>query len=74
MTFLLTPNGFRSIVKKVPRGLLDNKPNGMERVRNIDPLLVLPKNSRQRGAKEIGRFDSVSLSAGIQVTALIGRG
>jgi len=42
--------------------------------RNIDPLLVLPKNSRQRGAKEIGRFDTVSLSAGIQVTALIGRG
>jgi hypothetical protein len=50
------------------------QPNGTERVRNIDPLLVLPKNSRQRGAREIGRFDSVSLSAGIQVTALIGRG
>jgi hypothetical protein len=28
MTFFLTKRTFRSIVEKVPRGLLDNKPNG----------------------------------------------
>jgi len=54
--------------------LLDNKPNGTERVRNIDPLLDLLKAAGSGERRTIGRFDLVSLSAGIEVNALIGRG
>jgi hypothetical protein len=47
---------------------------GQERVLNIDPLLVLLITAGSGERRTIGRFDSVNLSAGIQINALIGRG